>query len=116
MVRGAVLTVTPVPGTYQCAETDSIALGRGVSRPSRAQPSVYALVRSAFIGLPCPTNSAGSVPGMAPALRPGRASSTRDSDRASLPFYPGSRARGGRDGQASWPAVALGAVTSERPG
>ena len=33
MVRGAVVTVTPVPGTYQCAETDRIALGFAIVSP-----------------------------------------------------------------------------------
>jgi hypothetical protein len=40
MVRGAVETVTPISGTYQCAEIDRIALGFGISAPIRRHVSV----------------------------------------------------------------------------
>jgi hypothetical protein len=40
MVLGAVVIVTPVSGTNQCAEIDKIALGRGVSTPIRRHASV----------------------------------------------------------------------------
>ena len=36
-----------------------MARGRGIARPSAAQPAVYALCSSAFSGLPWPKNSAG---------------------------------------------------------
>ena len=55
------LTVTPVPGTNQCAEMERIALGLGVSTPRLLQRAVYAFSASAFIGLPCPKNMAGSM-------------------------------------------------------
>src|SRR4051812_9686617 len=59
MVRGARVAVTRVPGRYQCAETATIARGRGRARPRAAQASVYALRWIAFIGLPCPKKKAG---------------------------------------------------------
>jgi hypothetical protein len=59
MVLGAVLIVTPVPGTYQCADTASTAFGRGMDLPIDAHPSVYLFVAKAFIGLPCPKKIAG---------------------------------------------------------
>jgi hypothetical protein len=40
MVRGAVLTVTPVAGTNQWAEIERIARGRPVASPIRRHPSV----------------------------------------------------------------------------
>jgi hypothetical protein len=54
-----VLIVTPVPGTYQCAEIERIALGLRVCAPMRRQASVYPLVMTAFMGLPCPKKIAG---------------------------------------------------------
>src|SRR5688500_12405322 len=59
MVRGCCMVVTSVPGRYQCAETHTIARGRGMLRPSARQPSVQALVCNAFIGLPWPKKIAG---------------------------------------------------------
>ena len=38
--NGEVLIVTPVPGTYQWAEIDRIALGLRISPPMRRQASV----------------------------------------------------------------------------
>src|ERR1700760_115499 len=61
MVRGAVLTVTPVCGRYQCAEMQRIDFGRGRLAPISAHASVYPLHRSAFMGLPCPKKIAGRV-------------------------------------------------------
>src|SRR5262252_4747158 len=61
MVRGESMAVTAVPAMYQCAEIESTARGRGSFAPSAAQPRVQAFVCSAFIGLPCPRNSAGSL-------------------------------------------------------
>jgi hypothetical protein len=40
MVFGEVLTVTPVPGTNQCAEIDRIAFGLGIDFPIWLQASV----------------------------------------------------------------------------
>ena len=59
MVRGAVVTVTPVSGTYQCAEIDRIALGRLVLLADPPPGAVYVLLRKAFIGLPWPKKIAG---------------------------------------------------------
>src|SRR5215469_16842930 len=59
MVRGAVFTVTAAPATYQRAETHRITFGLGIARPTAAQPSVYGLRASAFMGFPCPKNTAG---------------------------------------------------------
>jgi hypothetical protein len=64
MVRGAVAMVTPVAGTYQCADTQTIARGRGSSAPMRRQASVYGLVDTAFIGLPWPKKIAGRLSAM----------------------------------------------------
>ena len=44
---------------YQCAETDSMAFGLGISAPIAAHPSVHTLCSSAFMGLPCPKKTAG---------------------------------------------------------
>src|ERR1700758_2540180 len=59
MVRGVRMAVTAVAATYQCAEIASTARGRGSAAPSAAQARVQALACSAFIGLPCPRNTAG---------------------------------------------------------
>src|SRR5258706_2805840 len=61
MVRGRAIAVTPVPGTYQCADTQRIAFGVGMDFAIARQPSVYAFVASAFIGLPWPKKIAGQV-------------------------------------------------------
>src|SRR5689334_4004912 len=61
MVRGEVATVTPVPGTNQCAETQRMARGRGISRPKADHASVYRFRLSAFMGFPCPKKMAGSI-------------------------------------------------------
>lgn len=61
MLRGAVLTVTPVPGTNQCAEIERMARGRAMSVAMRRHPFVYALFINAFMGLPCPKKIAGSM-------------------------------------------------------
>src|SRR3954466_3398744 len=44
---------------YQCAEITRIAFGLGSADPMAAHCCVYAFSSSAFIGLPCPKNSAG---------------------------------------------------------
>src|SRR5579863_3114909 len=59
MVRGAAIAVTAVAGTYQWAESESTARGRGREAPSAAQARVQEFSVSAFSGLPWPTNSAG---------------------------------------------------------
>jgi hypothetical protein len=64
-----VLIVTPVPGTYQCAEIERIALGLGVCPPIRRQASVYPLLVTAFMGLPCPKKIAGIRSGTSVFLR-----------------------------------------------
>src|SRR4029077_6152466 len=51
MVRGAVVTVTPVPGANQCAETHSTALGRTRRFPSAAQASVSRIVQQCVHGI-----------------------------------------------------------------
>jgi 2-dehydropantoate 2-reductase len=53
--------VTPVPGTYQCAEMHRIAFGLGMEFAIADHPRVYALSASAFMGLPWPKKIAGSV-------------------------------------------------------
>src|SRR5215813_5313966 len=62
MVRGRSLPVTREPGTYQWADIETIARGRGRASPSFSQALLYALRSSAFIGLPWPMNSAGIRP------------------------------------------------------
>ena len=59
MVRGFSIAVTAVPGVHQCAEMASIALGLGTESPRRRQACVYWFCANAFIGLPCPKNTAG---------------------------------------------------------
>jgi len=59
MVGGERIAVTKVAGKYQWADTESTALGRRISFPIAAQPSVQALCINAFIGLPCPKKIAG---------------------------------------------------------
>src|SRR5664279_697896 len=71
MVRGAVLIVTAVPGTNQCAEIARIARGLGVRSPMLRHASVYALLEIAFMGLPCPKKIAGI--GSSVMARPGQA-------------------------------------------
>src|ERR1700733_3110049 len=44
---------------YQWADTDRIAFGLAKAVPSAAHFFVYGFARSAFIGFPCPMNSAG---------------------------------------------------------
>src|SRR5260370_9666381 len=61
MVRGERAKVTAVSETYQCAEMQRIALGRGSDLPILLQPSVYWLRSRAFIGFPCPRKIAGIV-------------------------------------------------------
>ena len=54
------MAVIAVVGTYQCAEMQRTALGRGVSEaPIADHAAVYRLREIAFIGLPWPTNTAG---------------------------------------------------------
>jgi hypothetical protein len=59
MVLGAVLTVTAASSMYQWADTESIPFGRGKLAPIAAQRFVKWFTSSAFIGFPCPRNSAG---------------------------------------------------------
>src|ERR1700730_1282269 len=44
---------------YQWADTERIAFGLAKAAPSAAHFFVYGFARSAFIGFPCPMNSAG---------------------------------------------------------
>ena len=53
------LTVTSVPGTYQCAEIETMAFGLAVCSPMRRHASVKGLWLMAFIGLPWPKKIAG---------------------------------------------------------
>jgi hypothetical protein len=53
------MAVTAVPGPYQWAEMQRIALGRGMFLAKAAQPPEYAFVARAFIGFPWPMNIAG---------------------------------------------------------
>src|SRR5215472_14607076 len=59
MVLGCSIAVTAVFGMNQCAETTRIARGRGKDSPIAFQARVYRLSSIAFIGLPCPTKTAG---------------------------------------------------------
>src|SRR6266436_6712336 len=59
MVRGFAMAVTAVAATYQWAEIESTARGRGREAPSAFQARVQEFTRTAFRGLPCPRNSAG---------------------------------------------------------
>ena len=59
MVRGRSISVTAVSGTYQWAETDNTAVGRGSARPSPAQASANRLGSMAYIGLPWPMKATG---------------------------------------------------------
>jgi hypothetical protein len=63
-VGGRSIAVTATPGRYQCADTETIARGRGIAFPIAAHPSVYELRVIAFIGVPCPKNIAGMDVGM----------------------------------------------------
>jgi hypothetical protein len=59
MVRGRDIAVTAVALVNQCADTTRIARGRGIAVPKARHDSVVRLRSSAFIGLPCPKNTAG---------------------------------------------------------
>jgi hypothetical protein len=48
-----------VPGTYQWAEMQSTARGRGAEAPRAAQAFDHSLGSKAFIGLPCPKKMVG---------------------------------------------------------
>src|SRR5690606_20456659 len=53
------LLVTKVPGTYQCAETESTARGTGRLSPRARKARDQRLSSIAFMGEPCPTNTTG---------------------------------------------------------
>lgn len=53
------LAVTAMAGMYQCAETITTARGLGTLRPICAHASLYLFLVIAFIGFPCPKNTAG---------------------------------------------------------
>src|SRR5262249_12921113 len=74
MVRGCSIAVTITPRVCQWAEMHRIALGRPRAAPTRAQPRLKALSSMAFIGLPCPTKSAGIRPSRRSPLASARAS------------------------------------------
>ena len=59
MVFGCAMLVTLVPFVSQCADTESIACGRGSVVPSACQLWLYLLSSMAFMGLPWPMNSTG---------------------------------------------------------
>src|SRR4029450_12587392 len=59
MVRGGGIAVTAGTFPYQCAEMARIARGRGTLAPKLAQAAEKRFRSSAFIGLPCPRNTAG---------------------------------------------------------
>src|SRR5689334_16618324 len=61
MVRGRPIAVTAVTFTYQCADTTRIARGLGRLAPRLAHALEKRFRSSAFIGLPCPRNTAGIV-------------------------------------------------------
>jgi hypothetical protein len=52
--RARSIDVTRVSEIYQCADTHRTARGLGIEAPMDRQPSVQALSKIAFIGLPCP--------------------------------------------------------------
>ena len=69
LVRAGI-AVTALALMNQCAETHTIARGLGIARPNARHVSVYRLCSSAFIGDPCPKNTAGiSSAAMAARLR-----------------------------------------------
>src|SRR5688500_9764456 len=60
IVGGFSIAVTAVFGTYQWAEMLRTTRGlAGSAAPIADHPFVYELRDSAFIGFPCPTNTAG---------------------------------------------------------
>ena len=59
MVFGCRSPVTKVPGTYQCAETERMALGSGRRPASERKPRLQTLSSMAFIGEPWPTKRTG---------------------------------------------------------
>src|SRR5678810_1113075 len=59
MVRGRDIAVTAVTFTYQCADTTRIARGLGTLAPKSAHALEKRFRSRAFIGLPCPRNTAG---------------------------------------------------------
>src|SRR4030095_1254978 len=59
MVRARAIAVTAVTFTYQCAEMARIARGGGTLAPKLAQAAEKRFRSNAFIGLPCPRNTAG---------------------------------------------------------
>src|SRR6266567_1327301 len=59
MVGGCSFAVTRMPGRYQCADTATIAAGLGIDVASCAQACVHEFFARLFMGLPCPTKSAG---------------------------------------------------------
>ena len=64
MVRGDAMAVTAVALMYQWADTMRMARGRGIDAPNAAHASLYRLRSRAFIGLPCPKNTAGRAAAM----------------------------------------------------
>ena len=61
LVSGAGDPVTRAPGVSQCADTHTIARGRGSAGPSARQASDQSLSSMAFIGEPWPMNRTGIV-------------------------------------------------------
>src|SRR5512147_660171 len=59
MVSGCATAPAYTPRVSQCAETHSTDLGRGSCCASARQARWNSLSSIAFIGLPCPRNSAG---------------------------------------------------------
>src|ERR1700722_5815044 len=99
------MAVTATVGTYQCAETHTIARGVGTLWPSCRQPSEYWLRASAFIGLPWPTKMAGMRDdwvmrpyiALQPALHPAQDVRARHGPRLASHFTPGLEHHHGRD-------------------
>jgi len=60
MVRGAVEIVTPVPGTYQCAERQN-CLESLNTPPYRSLGLGITIFINALMGLPCPKKIAGRI-------------------------------------------------------
>src|SRR5574342_766178 len=68
MVSGRAFPVTKVPAAYQCAETETTAVGRGRSPARERKPRLHSLSWMAFRGEPCPTKRTGMRRGGRPGV------------------------------------------------
>src|SRR5260221_10463263 len=76
MVGGRSEAVTDTPAVSQCADTQRMARGLGSRRATSPQPRRNALSSIAFIGEPCPTNSAGILADRSASLMRPRSAAT----------------------------------------